>query len=150
MGERPGITDALIEWALLSGGDEGWREARCLYAYLAPKGAEILYLGKAWGVSVGDRWAREAKDNFWWDLEKQRGFLTHRAIIGRISLPLGRRLSHELLCDIESLLIFKLQPWGNIQCCVTRTSRPGFRVACAGDWPLRHSRFHDDGERKAA
>lgn len=144
------MIDAVIEWAPLPDGDPAWTESRCLYAYLAPQHDEILYLGKAWGETVRGRWAHESKWDFWDDLETLRNIRAHRAIIGRVVLPPGRCLSHELLCDIESLLIFKLQPWGNIQCSVTRTSRPGSRVACVGDWPLRRSKFQDDGEREAA
>ena len=129
------LMDAFVRWHNLSSDDEAWRQRRCLYAYLAPRTSEVLYIGKAWGVSVRGRWNRAAKSEFWDDLEKARGFRMHRTIVGEVILSPGKRLTHELLCDIESLLIYKIQPWGNIQSRRSRISRPTLSVACRGSWP---------------
>jgi hypothetical protein len=55
----------------------------------------------------------------------------------------GRRLSSPLLADAESLLIMRLDPFGNIQSRATRIERPGLRVHCEGAWPFKRGRFHD-------
>jgi hypothetical protein len=66
-----------------------------------------------------------------------------RVLHGQLFGENGTRRTSELLADVESLLIIRLQPFGNIQCTTSRTSRPGLRVHCLGDWPLKRSRFHD-------
>ncbi len=137
--------DAVVHWSPLSPMDGRWSDRRCLYAYLAPKAPEILYIGKSWGVTVRGRWERSAKEQFWNDLERERGILAHRAIHGEIVLPPGNRLSPELLSDIESLLIYKIKPWGNIQSRDSRMSRPGYVVACRGSWLHSKRMFQDIG-----
>jgi hypothetical protein len=88
------------------------------------------------GTSVRQRWNRSAKDGFWEDLEKQRRVYQHCLLAGDVD-PLRRlRLTRQLLADIESLLIRRISPWGNIQCQRTRIIRPGLRVRCLGEWPL--------------
>jgi len=124
-----------VEWEILEDTDSSWESCRCLYAYLAPKGKEILYIGKAWGTSVRNRWSRNGKEEFWEDLEKQRGIKYHIPLIGKIYLQVGRRLTGELLADVESLLINIEKPWGNIQSQKNRIGRPGMRVTCNGTWP---------------
>lgn len=138
------IADAYVHWRFLKPDDAGWSQIRCLYAYLAPRTREVLYIGKAWGVTVRARWNRSGKYDFWDDLEKQRGIRTHAPLLGEIALPRRHRMTHELLCDIESLLIQQVQPWGNIQSRVSRISRPDFTVACRGSWPGRRRVFRDE------
>ncbi|WP_257311284.1 hypothetical protein [Geothrix fuzhouensis] len=134
-----------VDWrGLTSHQDESWQNIKCLYAYLAPKTLEVLYIGKSWGVSVRGRWTRAAKEHFWNDLEKDRGITEHIPLLGELYLPEGRRLSSELLADVESLLIHRVSPWGNIQSKKTRISRPGLVVQCTGEWPFNQSKFHDD------
>lgn len=134
-----------VHWKYLSVGSSEWNRVRCLYAYRAPRASEILYIGKSWGVSVRQRWCRSGKESFWDDLERDRGLDQHRVMIGEIALPDGQRLTHQLLCDIESLLIYETQPWGNIQSRSSRISRPGLVVTCNGDWPENKRVYLDDG-----
>lgn len=51
---------------------------------------------------------------------------------GELESPMGTRLTGQLLADVESLLIYQEQPWGNIQSRISRNSRPGMRVHCSG------------------
>jgi hypothetical protein len=125
--------------------DQQWGKTRCLYAYVAPDKRELLYIGKADGKTVRDRWLRSAKEEFWEELEKQRGIRQHAVIVGDVKIENGRRLSRELLADIESLLITRLKPWGNIQSMKSRISRPGLRVRCEGAWPHERRAFADRG-----
>lgn len=137
----PAVT---VQWHALSAEHFGWNALRCLYAYLAPDKREILYIGKAWGVTVRGRWNRTAKEAFWKDLEKQRGIRKHCPLVGEVQLNYSGRLSSALLADVESLLIVAEQPWGNIQSKNSRTVRPGLAVECVGQWPGRARVYVDN------
>ena len=119
--------------------DDGWYQLRCLYAYWA-RNDELLYIGRAWGKTVYERWRREAKAHFWNDLERDRKFFEHGVTVGTIDLMSNERLTKQLLSDVESLLIYQTKPWGNIQCRDDRIVRPGLIVNCRGDCPLIHAR----------
>ncbi|HXK27120.1 MAG TPA: hypothetical protein VJ646_02575 [Candidatus Binatia bacterium] len=132
-----------IDWIWLDDGDEEWRAARCLYAYLAPRTREILYIGKAWGTTVRERWSRGAKPEFWDDLERERGIYWPATLAGLVHPPGNLRLTQELLCDSESLLIQQVGPWGNIQSRTSRIPRPGMTLRCRGDWPHSKKLYRD-------
>jgi len=123
--------------------DPGWQLSRCMYAYAAPHSNEILYIGKAWGKTVRERWCRSGKEDFWDDLEQQRGIGRHATLLGEVALLPGCRFTHELLSDIESLLIHRLQPWGNIQSRTSRIERPELSVRCIGTWPPSRKLYED-------
>ena len=115
----------------------------CLYSYLHPATDRILYIGKADYQTVRQRLQGEHKselfDFFWeaFDLEEV-------AVIHGDLLPeQGRRRSIQLLSDVESLLIMRLQPPGNVAYTRSRPYRPGLRVKCTGDWPHRRACFYD-------
>ena len=119
------------------------QETRCLYCYLHPDTDEILYIGKADGPSVQERFNAADKDNFFADLEFAYGIRDVEVLVGGLDLEEGHRLSRELLCDIESLLIMRVQPFGNIQSKQSRISRRGLSVNCLGEWPSSRSFFRD-------
>lgn len=132
-----------VRWYELSDQeDERWFYNRCLYAYLKSRDGEILYIGKCDGCSVRTRW--QQKEDFWSDLERDRSIYSHVAIVGEIRQEVGRRLSRQLLADVESLLIWIIEPWGNIQCQQGRIRRPGLTVRCLGAWPLEQKIYRDD------
>jgi len=132
-----------VHWrGLADDTDDGWDQLRCLYAYWAHNG-ELLYIGKAWGKTVRERWRREAKAHFWSDLERDRRLFEHGVTVGTIGLMRNERLTEQLLSDVESLLINRTQPWGNIQCQISRIVRPGLIVNCRGDWSERRCVFRD-------
>jgi hypothetical protein len=120
-----------VYWVCPEEESEAWNARHCLYAYLGPPRDEILYIGKSWGVSVRQRWVRSSKSDFWDDLERKRRIRQHRSVVGLVELASEARLTHQLLADIESLLIYVEQPWGNIQSRVSRIQRPGSRFAVA-------------------
>ena len=128
-------SDIAIRWSFLTPEDSDWQSKRCLYAYVASSKKEILYIGKSWGVTVKGRWRRDAKANFWEDLEDDRGIHNHFAMIGQLDLNYAGRLTEKLLADVESLLIRAELPWGNIQSRESRITRPGMIVECSGSWP---------------
>lgn len=135
-----------IKWRLVADSDPAWRWTRVLYGYLHPTERELLYIGKADGAhsDLLSRWRADDKLEFWQDLEEQRGIRQHRVLVGEVYLPEGKRLSRELLSDIESLLIFIVKPWGNLQATQSRRSRPDLSVRCLGpSWPgPRHLADH--------
>jgi len=134
--------DVVVQWQPIS--PELWAADSSLYAYLDPYTSEILYLGIAWDCTVRQRWNRSAKFDLWDWIESQ-GVTAHALIVGQFVLRPENRLSRKLAFDVESLLIRKLRPPGNIQCVRSRLARPGLRVMCDGYWPHRKSQFNDTG-----
>jgi hypothetical protein len=130
-----------IHWAATIGNDDPkWGWSGVLYAYLAPDAEEILYVGKADGATstVHTRWKAVDKMGFWRDLERQRGIWRHATIVGAVDVGPCGRLTRQLLADLESLLIKREGPWGNLQGRKTRNfSRPFMEVRCSGFWPGR-------------
>jgi hypothetical protein len=124
-----------VEWAALqSEEDELGYSGRTLYAYQHPEEDEILYLGKAGSTSSANRRLSGGhKAGFFDDLWKQRRIDRFVHLVGE--LDYDGRYSEELLSDVESLLIMREQPWGNIQARTSRISRPGLIVRCSGEWP---------------
>lgn len=133
-----------IEWDFLEDDDDRWQSLRCLYAYVAPDKEEILYVGKSWGVTVRSRWNRSGKENFWDDLEEKRGIKTHYVLLGELFLDEGKRLTSQLLADVESLLIINEKPWGNIQSVNSRIKRTGMVVNCNEKWPSSRKYYIDE------
>jgi len=125
--------------------DARWNSCRVLYAYIAPDHREVLYIGKAYGCSVRERWRRSGKSAFWDDLEREREIKGHAVIVGDISETSFGRITEEIITDVEALLINRLQPWGNIQSRTSRgVTRPGLHVFCEGeDWPHLRKKFID-------
>ena len=139
--------DIRIHWrAIQSTDDPAWQWRYAVYAYLAPDGEDILYIGKAEGTTVRKRWNDDDKMAFWRELEKERGIHRHAVIVGKVFLPRECDGDPDVLTDIESLLIYVEQPWGNIQCRKSRTCRPGMVIVCDGDWPGEYNVYHDKDE----
>ncbi|SRR6266508_3767621 len=120
-----------------------WEGQFCLYVYLHPTSPWLLYIGKADYSTVRQRMYGDHKAQLWADLEGAYAVEDVRVMHGALVVD-GRR-SSELLSDVESLLIKRLQPFGNIQSTRSRIPRPGMRVHCLGDWPFKRWRFHDVG-----
>jgi hypothetical protein len=133
-----------IEWTRLEEPrDALWGANFCLYSYLHPETDRILYIGKADYQTVRQRLHGEHKSElfeFFW-----RAFrLDDVDVIQGDLLPEeGRRRSTQLLTHVESLLIMRLQPPGNVAYTRSRPYRPGLRIKCTGAWPHRRTGFHD-------
>jgi len=136
-----------VEWAhLRDANDDRWTMTRALYAYKSPRDSEILYVGMAHGESssVQNRLSGVHKRGFFEQLERERRIRDPRVMIGDVYYD--GRFTREMLADIESLLIYRLQPWGNIQSTVSRISRPGMIVRCSGRaWSHPQREFRDVG-----
>ncbi len=115
-----------------------------LYAYLHPTRDWLLYIGKADYSTISRRLHGEHKAQLFEEIWRAYGVDEVRFLHGGLELEEGFRRSSELLADVESLLIKRLQPLGNISTTRTRIARPGLRVHCEGDWPFKRKRFHDE------
>jgi hypothetical protein len=133
-----------LHWYAVADSDDArWRHDLALYAYLARVKAEIYYLGKCDRTTVRGRAAYSAKSGAW-DCINQRS-KTHCLIVAEVEVD--QRLTRELFGDIESLLIYEIQPCCNVQNTASRGkhSRPGMRVECRGKaWPLSRKVYWDD------
>jgi hypothetical protein len=133
-----------VNWTYLEGNRHPlWADNFCLYAYLHPERDWLLYVGKADYSTVRQRLHGDHKADLFDDIQRRYGIDDVRVLHGELHLEEGRRRSSELLADVESLLIMRLQPFGNIQSRRSRITRPGLRVHCVGDWPFKRFRFHD-------
>ena len=136
--------DVVLKWSMpyREEDDSRW-DSYGLYAYLRPRHPEILYIGKAVGRTILQRLKDPDKDTFYDDLARQRGIRGIRVIAAQ--LEASQNITRQLILDVESLLIHKIKPWGNIQSSRSRgISRPGLVVKCSGkNWPLAKRIFRD-------
>lgn len=123
--------------------DPSWHAGFCLYGYLHPERDRLLYVGKADRQTVRQRLHGDHKATLFELLWRRYGIDSVRVLQGDIILEEGRRRSGELLAHVESLLIMRLQPPGNVANTRSRFYRPGLRLRCTGDWPFRRTGFHD-------
>lgn len=133
-----------VEWQYTGDGEESLGFSRVLYAYLHPDTSEILYIGKADYCTVKERLSGAHKEAIFDEMIDDLRITEMHAIVGLLYLPEGRRFSSELLSDIESLLIIKVQPPYNKQSRLSRISRPGLEVLCSGEWPHDEEHFIDN------
>jgi len=130
-----------IKWKTLLPDSKEWHHTHVLYAYVHPDNGDILYVGMAWHRTLRQRFT---------DRDKQAlfDFFSEEFGLGGVDVRLGEvwmdgRLTRQLLSDVESLLIKRLQPTGNIMCRASRISRRGMRLECLNEWPHQRARFVD-------
>jgi hypothetical protein len=134
--------NVIIDWQKIDDDSQHlWDWCRCLYCYATDD--NILYIGKAEGKSIRQRWTRSAKPDFWDFIEMELDIFEHDILVGHFWIEQNRRLTSSLIADVESLLISHVQPAGNIMCKKSRISRPGLLVTCGGDWPSKAREFYD-------
>lgn len=147
MGEGTNLSDdrIILHWLDVNHDPERWNYSRALYAIVHPEKNEILYLGKADGSTVRQRWnAGDKHERVWYRIERELGVREHVLIVAEFRTSQGLRLTRQLLADIEGLLIYSLKPWANRQCVESRgITRPGMVVFCQGHWPIRKKTFRD-------
>lgn len=127
--------DVRVECRAVRGDREGkWSCHQCLYAYRDPDEGNIFSIGKADGGSI--RTCRAGADKGWIDEWLDDGTLRRVGVdAGFIDRGEGSRYRVENPADVESLLILRLQPAGNIMATRSRIVRPGTRVTCRGNRP---------------
>lgn len=135
-----------INWTDISHDDEHplWSRKYALYAYYHPQKNKLLYIGKCLSTTILNRWqARDKLLGFWSELENE-GIHSHRITVGEIIIKENYYYTNLLLKDIENLLIFCLQPWGNIQCINSMSLSHKLEVHCKGDWYHNVNRFKNN------
>ena len=130
----------LLKWHKMNEENAHW--CRVLYSYIDAADKDILYIGKADRSSVRQRMYGKHKREIFEHFTKNQ-IKKHDVIVGDFHMEEGKRLSKELIDDVESLLIKRLKPIGNIQCLSSRIERPGLKVLCVGRWPHKRDLFHD-------
>lgn len=120
-----------------------WCANYCLYAYLHPRRNWLLYLGKVCGSTVRQRLQGGHKERLFRDIEREYGIEDFRVLVGALILEPGRRRTPEVIADVESLLIYRLKPYGNISATRSRISRLGLAISCTGVWPFVRAGFRD-------
>ena len=140
----PEVLRVEVPWTELDTPDHpAWGANFCLYAYFHPTRSRLYYVGKADFQTVRQRLYGRHKSDIYEILESEHGVSQFRIFHGDLLLEPGHRRTSTLLADVETLLIMKLQPPANIKATSSRLCRPGLRVKCTGDWPLKRSGFHD-------
>lgn len=117
-----------------------WRQ--CLYAFFCDRTGLIGYVGKAGRCTARQRVFAADKVR----VERRlKGVLPgpFHVFVGKLRFGQGRRNSHHNLGDVETLLIYELDPPGNTAARKTRVCWPGLSVHCEGDWPHDQAVFHD-------
>ncbi len=132
-----------VHWRSIAGPrDVAWGWSGVPYAYLHPNHEELLYIGLAYGRTVRERWAYTAKSHTW-DCIEERGTDRRVCLVGQFALERGRRRTRQLVCDVESLLIKRIQPCCNRASRKTRIESPGLRVRCFGGWRGWRAEYRD-------
>lgn len=125
---------------------ELWRQRRVLYAYVHPREGKVLYVGKAWGASVSQRF--DAKDKARVRKAIWRAHSIHleqvQVIVGFVEPVAQRAVTRKLIEEIESLLIYHVIPCGNTQHRESYHCRDGLTIRCLDAWPLRQQTFVDE------
>jgi hypothetical protein len=105
--------DVDVSWKeIRSDDDPMWGWNRVLYAYVRRR--TIFYIGKAGGRStVRSRFDADDKGVLHEDLERERNVKGVRTVVG--VLRYQGNFSEKILLDVETLLIHRVQPWGNIK-----------------------------------
>src|SRR5712692_6555124 len=116
--------DVWVHWAELRREQNRlWSANYCLYSYLHPHRDSVLYIGKAGGSTVRQRLSGDHKYWLFQDIRKDYRIEGVRVLVGVLELEKGRYRTSELLADVESLLIMRLQPYGNRSGTKSRISR---------------------------
>jgi len=135
-----------VDWVELKRSNNSlWSANYCLYGYLHPARNWLLYIGKAGGSTVRQRLFGDHKYRLFSDIQREYDVVEFRYLVGVMRLDPGRKRTSALLADVESLLIARIKPVGNIKRRHSRISRPGMRVHCIGAWPFKRMSFRDDG-----
>lgn len=138
--------EIIVHWYYASNRSSKLDWYRVLYAYLHPDSLDILYIGKAYHCSVRERLRGEHKENIYDWLHENYGINRFKVLVGVLESSDIGRLTQQIITDVESLLIKRLQPPCNVMSIKIRNyTRPGLKLYCKGDWPHDRSSFYDRG-----
>jgi hypothetical protein len=130
-----------VHWKSFEGDEDSGRAALWpFFAYVTPDCEEILYIGKAnCGLAAKRSNESKGRNPLFRELAERRGIREVELLSGTVRLPPGAQLTRDLLADIEAMLIYEFQPWGNVHehDSLKEYYRPDLRVRCTWDWPAQ-------------
>ena len=140
------VTITWTHWLDRTGMDPDWEANGVLYLY--GTNTRPFYIGEAGRSTVEERFNDHKSDGVLECVSRQSKD-TFNVKVGYIELPENRRLSAELLRDIQNLLIYKEAGFGNCTCNVSNTatrgaSRDGMILVNLGDCTPLENRYDDD------
>jgi hypothetical protein len=112
-------------------GHELWHSSGLLYAFFCPDSNKLLYLGKAEGKTVGERWHADDKQRIHFEL-RRAGYKKYNVLVGDLTIH-GN--SNATLALVESVLIFEHRPFANQKHRKTVNSDVNLDIRHHGDWP---------------
>lgn len=133
-----------VEWGDPNKKADLWHLCPSLYCYFIPeKKNKIVYIGQCSGTTPWSRLRGSHKKGVFRDIAKQFELGTGELeiVVGEISCE--GRFTKQMLADVESLLIYREKPWGNIQSRESRIQRPGLSVSCEGLWHGKRTKYID-------
>ena len=133
-----------VHWLEDHEGKDSSGFSRVLYSYSDPTTHKLLYLGKADYCTVQERHRGAHKEKRFAEIREFEGLDRVLVRVGVLYLEQGRKFSSELLSDVESLLIYHVQPQYNKQAKRSRIARLGLVVTCTGDWRHPCKQFADE------
>lgn len=133
--------DVSINWVAVNEEDDEMDDSGVLYAYLHGDTGELLYVGKSDSSTVRERLYGEHKDEMFEWLDDNYDMESFGLLVGYLDLPSGRRQTSQLLGEVESLLIYCLQPPANVANKQSHSARQDLVVHCIGDWQQNESDF---------
>jgi hypothetical protein len=111
---------------------------KAIYLLRRWRSREILYIGKASRQSVGRRWLCRSKGRLH-KLAKKEHVQMCPLVAG---LHTSRRITPQLIDDVERLLIFLLNPrWNGPGKLACRLHHRELVVRCSGGWPHQRKLF---------
>jgi len=114
-----------------------------LYLIRESRSREVLYIGKSGRQTIKGRLLCQSKDRLA-RLAREEGSSLKPLVAG---FHTSRRLTPQLIDDVERLLIYLVQPRGNVRGKNTcRLHHRDLVVRCSGEWPHPRTSFeyHDD------
>ena len=130
-----------IKWKTMLADSKEWYHTHVAVRLVHPDTGDILYVGMAWHRTVRQRFTDRDKQALFNFFSEEFGLADVDVRVGEVRMD--GRLTRQLLSDVESLLIKRLQPAGNIMCRASRISRRGMRLECLNEWPHQRARFVD-------
>ncbi len=112
-----------------------------LYAYLHPRRAEILYIGRAMRGPLRRCLEADHKTTIIGFLRTRRRLKRVRVMVARLIADQPGGLSRRQLSEITALLVHRVQPAGNVGTPRRHVSGSGLVVQCRGDWPYDQLRY---------
>lgn len=147
MGKADLVQVVWTDWLDFEGQNFGWDLNGVLYLYGSDD--QAFYIGETYRGSPWERLKSHETDGVL-ECVLQRSGGAFGVKVGELILPTGRRISKELLYDIQTLLIYQESGAGSCRCNSSSTKsrdtrRDGMVVINQGNYSPLAQRYDDDG-----